>query len=648
MRSKTSFFNGQLYRTALKRFWPLWGAYALVLFTIVPLPFMNMHGEGGAAYINRVSNQVLTLAWNTGCVISFIMAAAVAMCVFGYLYSQRHTGMMASLPVKREAMYISSFLAGLTAMLAVDIVIFLITLAAEAGSGCVDISALWQWLAIMAMMNLSFYGFAAFCAMLTGNLAVLPLVYALLEFTAFGVETFTRRLLEVFVFGMSGDGGALTFLSPIISLMGTQPGVLTSDDGVSLTYIAANQWIMLGAYCAAGIVFAVLGLALYKHRRMENATDVVAIPVLRPVFKYCMAVGCSLVLGVLLFYVAFNGARSSGAALYIFLFMLCGAFIGYFGADMLIKKTFRVFSGNWKGFIIVCCAAGALVLCCKLDLFGYERRVPDAANVASVSVNVSGEMAKLTEPDNIASAIALHKSIVSHEDLHTAYGVSSTNMRLVYVLKDGSVFTRSYTVRSDASQGADANSDILKLQALINTHEAIMSRKATTVPVTASNISSCHISYYDEAAESYVSVTIPYSDAVKLYQNCIVPDIDSGALGRVWLITEGTDYDRTVYALQIDINLYDNSVVRTHGSGYDGKYYDSFYTTLTTDAVNTLAWIKANTNIQPVLQSELPADTQKYAAAGSAVMNAVPIETAAADAPAASPAAVPSASPAAG
>ena len=38
MQSKTSFFNGRIYRTTLARFWPLWGAYAMIMFIITTLP----------------------------------------------------------------------------------------------------------------------------------------------------------------------------------------------------------------------------------------------------------------------------------------------------------------------------------------------------------------------------------------------------------------------------------------------------------------------------------------------------------------------------------------------------------------------------------------------------------------------------------
>ena len=80
MRSKTSFFNAAIYRHTLKRFWPLWGAYAMILFIITPLRLMgtNLTNYAQADKLYLVTGQILRAAWTDGCVLSFIMAAAPA------------------------------------------------------------------------------------------------------------------------------------------------------------------------------------------------------------------------------------------------------------------------------------------------------------------------------------------------------------------------------------------------------------------------------------------------------------------------------------------------------------------------------------------------------------------------------------------
>ena len=41
MRSKTSLFNGSIFRSNFSRFWPLWAAYLVLLLIIVPTSFTS-------------------------------------------------------------------------------------------------------------------------------------------------------------------------------------------------------------------------------------------------------------------------------------------------------------------------------------------------------------------------------------------------------------------------------------------------------------------------------------------------------------------------------------------------------------------------------------------------------------------------------
>ena len=56
-----------------------------------------------------------------------------------------------------------------------------------------------------------------------------------------------------------------------------------------------------------------LALLLYRRRALETAGDAVAVPWLRPVFKYFMALGGALALAGVLFWVALVRARRRAA-----------------------------------------------------------------------------------------------------------------------------------------------------------------------------------------------------------------------------------------------------------------------------------------------------------------------------------------------
>ena len=106
---------------------------------------------------------------------SLVFSAFTAMAVFSYIYSSKSAGMMASLPIRREAAFLTVFSAGLCCLLASNVLVFLIAMAVEAAHGVLSIKFLLQWLALVSMCNVFFYGFASLCAMLTDKYWCFPL-----------------------------------------------------------------------------------------------------------------------------------------------------------------------------------------------------------------------------------------------------------------------------------------------------------------------------------------------------------------------------------------------------------------------------------------------------------------------------------------
>ena len=96
------------------------------------------------------------------------------MAVFSYLYSSRSACMMHALPARREALFVSHYLAGLSFLLLPHLAVYALTVAVEAALGCLELVPLTTWLLTQSGVCLFFYSFAVFCAMFTGNLVALP------------------------------------------------------------------------------------------------------------------------------------------------------------------------------------------------------------------------------------------------------------------------------------------------------------------------------------------------------------------------------------------------------------------------------------------------------------------------------------------
>ena len=598
MKSKTSLFNKGVALNLLKRYWPLWLGYFVLLLLVTPAV---LSGRVDRLAPGEMLNYTLL---NTGVdvvYISMVVGVLSAMAMFNYLYSTKSCGMMNMLPIRRETMFLTAFLTGLMPLLAADVLVMLIT-GLFYGGRLVYFKTLLLWLAMAVMGNISFYGFAVFCAVLTGNLVVLPVLYLVLNLTVYVAERAVRYLLGAFVYGMNASSCTLLVLSPIMELLNSlavMPVNYTDADGMLQAVANAyqvNGLGVLGIYCAAGLVCAALALLIYRRRQMERATDVVAVPVLKPVFKYCMTFGTAVVLAYVVYAWLVPGNVSGiAAALLVLALLLVGALIGYYAAEMLMRKTLKVFPGKWKGCLVSCLILAVLTMAWEFDLFGYERRIPEADQVESAWF--LGNNTELTEPENIQALTQLHQSLVDNKSEN-----ESADERYIvtirYMLKDGGTLIRRYPIRCDREALNDPDSDIRRYEALENVEEARIRRIVPSFPVTITNISygDIYMSWCDEEG-NYQGESLSLTDeqVFALYR-CIRKDLEAGTAGRLW-VGESDAYLDTVSTIDINLEF-------VTGTGEDQKW-SYIYETLCLDEENAMNWIRENTDFTVLPQREL-------------------------------------------
>ena len=456
MRSATSYFNGTLYRKTLARFWPLWGLYSLVWLFFIPLSMLSSYFD---RYLNpdpvrRLLSYAARLPEYIMPGLFFVAFFAIlyAMAVFGYLYNHRSACWTHALPLRREALFITQYLAGLTMLLlpqgAVTVLTAMIELAfLPMGSWGGALSALGTWLIALTGLCLFFFSFAAFCAMFTGHILALPTFYCILNVLAAVIYELLDGLFHQFFFGYDGSRGAqkaAEYLTPFLPLREAS-GWLESSGLKSPATIAA--------YAAVGIVLTLISLSVYRRRHIETAGDVVTIPLVRPLFKYGVSFCSGLAFGI--FTSAFFGWRALPALIPCILFWTV---MGYFAAEMLLKKSFRVFKA-WKGAAVMTAVMLALCLVCTMDLLGVATRVPSPDKVDSLSVQLHlgypdddgrDYIATLTEPENIQRFIELHQAIVgdrarlNQDSPSFDCGNDYAYLTLSYTLKGGSTLARDY------------------------------------------------------------------------------------------------------------------------------------------------------------------------------------------------------------
>ena len=602
MKSKTSCFNRGVAKNLLLRFWPLWAGYLIVLLLLLPILLrQSLHDTLGYTGVIPMLDARTAGMGEEMIVISFFVSILAAMAMFGYLYNSRSCGMMNALPLTRTGMFFTAWLTGLVPLLLADLLAALLCLPFVV-SGDLSLWVLGTLLGVMALSKLCFYGFASLCAMLTGSLIILPLVFAVLSLTAYVAEAATRFVLSKVLFGLDPDRIVLSWLSPPVKMLESYTAIVQGV-GESLTVQGLG---VVALYGAAGLLFTFLAWRLYLRRRMETATDTVAIPVLKPVFKYCMAYGCGVLLSAFFHSeILMNQELGLTAALLTALTVLLGSLIGYFAAEMLIRKTVRVFRGSWRGWLIFAAAALLVLGACEADVFGWEKRLPKAERIVLAQINDT----QYEEPESIRQILELQRGVVSHKRLHETAEkdrvgqTASVGVHLTYFLDSGKTVSRYYELYGGEAELRDPASDLAKLQTVLNLPEALRARSVSRVPVTPENVVyfQTEFSYYDSEQDYYNSETVRFTpeEAVDFYQNAFLLDLTENTVGRRFVGLAGGPRETNV-TIQMQI---------TDGESFSAGYLRTestswYYVNLYEDNRHCIDWLLAHCDQQVLIPEE--------------------------------------------
>ena len=600
MQSKTSFFNRTLFRKNLSRYWPLWGfaSFVGVLAPAALLVRVIQSGETSVAPL-RVREIYYYLLSDAVPIVSIAYAILCAMAVWSYLYNARSVGMMHSLPIRREGLFLTNLLSGL-AMMAIPYLV-----AGGLGTllfACCGGFDAWGTLAtILAVIgqSVTFFGLATFCAFLTGNIFALPVLYFLLNFLAPLGDWLCNLFARGFLFGFTADySGTVDFLCPMVYL--TQRLYVNSeyetvrDSALEyqnrLTSVTLENAWLIAAYAAAGLVFLALAYLLYRRRESERAGDVVAVRVFRPVFRFGVAALSALLGGRLLYALLWESfqAGDTFTPVPLAICLMVAGLIGYYAASMLLAKSLRVFRGSAVGALCLVAACVAFCAGMRYDLFGIERRIPDQNEITQLEIYLARNTYYLTpedQPELLSGAQDLQRTLIAQKDLIRSnyetyrHGGSSsdpdasTNIRYIYTLKNGATVERFYTVsfaRSDLSvPGSYANA----MDAYVNSPALRQARLRWGDP-------EFHVeSGWFSIQDGDDNFTLGTQECETLL-SAIARDAENGNWGRYdWFEDDGT-----AYAMDLSFDFY-RDLIDERGTHYQS--YDSIYITVRPEMTET-------------------------------------------------------------
>ena len=215
-------------------------------------------------------------------------------------------------------------------------------------------------------------------------------------------------------------------------------------DNLSEWFTGKDTFKILPYIIAAigALAFYFFGWLLYKKRNLETAEDIAGFKVLNPILKYLLTYLVTV----------FSISASFG-----FLTTVILSVITYFGCEMLLKKSMKVWKKSYKGYCVFAVAFIILAVAfANTSFFGFETYCPKAENVESAIVYNSyrryyatAASPSFTDPELIKDITEIHSKVLSDE---YRYGKNPRNgshrepLSIKYKLKNGSTVSRVYWI----------------------------------------------------------------------------------------------------------------------------------------------------------------------------------------------------------
>ena len=132
----------------------------------------------------------------------FLAAIIVAVFLNERLFSTRAATFYGSLPAKRDAVFVTTYLAGFLPLVAVEAIVAVVLLPLAAANPGITFGMVGAWLALAVAFTFILYSLAVLLCQITGTRAVAVFLYLLVNVLAVCIEMAIRFIVSAFVWGV--------------------------------------------------------------------------------------------------------------------------------------------------------------------------------------------------------------------------------------------------------------------------------------------------------------------------------------------------------------------------------------------------------------------------------------------------------------
>lgn len=602
MKSRTSFFNGVIFRKNMTRFAPVWGLYTLCLLLGMLLMLdRNIEYWFAANLASMCSGMAIV---NLG------YALVVALVLFGDLYNTRMCHALHAMPLRRECWFTTHVISGMvfsllpTAIMAAASEVFLANNPTMADGWQIPL----YFFAAANLEYLFFFALAVFAVMCSGNRLAMALTYSIVNFASYIAYFLIDTLIRPMYYGAVSPAEIFLLLCPVANICQIPLVVCqrdrnpaTNEFELSGTFYLDEGWLYIGILAVLGLALLLIARQMYRRRKLECAGDFLATSRLAPVFMVVFPI----VVGTVFQFVPGN-FFSIGYNWDFPVFLYVGLAVGWFAGRMLLERQTKVFGSlkNWLGYLALTAAVVGSLYGLSLDPFGVEDYVPSVEDVQSATMRDSyrGEV-KTEDPAEIQDIITIQRGILkdkltaeegsagimeayikavetsqpyvdnwSMDEIAEKFGYRKyTSIDITYELKNGWTVCREYWMWTDTDAAALAKPYLSSLEALFHNNMEIRTAEDLLALVRAPRylyVDNCQL------PEEYLT-----AENVRSFFEAVIADCAAGNMVQTDGFHEGAVVDTPErYSLYYPVEM--------------DLVEEGLYFTIYADSENCMAWME--------------------------------------------------------
>jgi len=473
MPSKTSWINKEVIIQSLRNVGWVGIVYFIGLLFSLPVDIIGKLSNSNQPYPIAIYENLFKMQYPIQMGLMLFVPVILSLFLFRYLHVKQAADFMHSLPLTRSKLFFHFTVTGFVILIMPIVLNTAILLSLYSFTDIqqfIDVQDIFIWCGITILMNILLFTAATFVAMITGLTAVQGAMTYILLLLPAGMFMLVCFSLKNLLYGFPEDyffNIKIEQYSPVIKAVYLENKIFS---GLDVTL-----------FIALTLLLYVLSYVLYKTRKVEAASLAIVFPVLRPLFKYGVAF-CFMLVGGMYFHEIYQDFTWTIFGYFI------GSFIGYYIAEMVLQKHWRVFR-HWKGYAGFAITISLIGLFIQFDLFQYEKKVPDMKGIEKVHVSNSYYSLRdnpdslikdhfMDDPQTIKAVLNLHKEIVNNQD-RTVTDEDSEQVFLYYKMHDGSKLVRNYRVNIEEIESQYAA--LYKMKSFKETTEEIFAVDSNSV-----------------------------------------------------------------------------------------------------------------------------------------------------------------------